>query len=66
MSDPLVEAVKRHKMIAILRRVEPSCLEQTARALESGGIRMLEVPLTTAARKGSPKRCMPLKLCVPV
>ena len=51
MSDLLVEAVKRHKMIAILRRVEPSCLEQTARALESGGIRMLEVAFDQVGTK---------------
>ena len=52
MSDLLVEAVKRHKIIAILRRVEPSCLEQTARALESGGIRMLEVAFDHSSPEG--------------
>ena len=43
MKETILEAVKKHKIIAILRGVEPEKLEDTVRALYNGGIRLLEI-----------------------
>lgn len=39
----LVEEVKKHRIIVALRGVAPTYIEDTARALYDGGIRMLEI-----------------------
>lgn len=43
MSDPLLEAIQKNRIIAILRNLEYKYLEQTVKALKDGGIRMLEI-----------------------
>ena len=43
MKETILEAVKKHRIIAILRGVEPEKLEDTVRALYDGGIRLLEI-----------------------
>lgn len=43
MSDPLLEAIQKNRIIAILRNLEYKYLEQTVKALKDGEIRMLEI-----------------------
>ncbi|CCX36690.1 entner-Doudoroff aldolase [Clostridium sp. CAG:1013] len=52
MSDFLLEAVRKNKIIAILRNVEYKYLEQTVQALKDGGIRMLEITFDQSSPTG--------------
>lgn len=45
-------AIRRHKVIAIVRGVESSLLLSTARALEAGGIRLLELTFDHRSPQG--------------
>lgn len=52
MIDLLLEAVRKNKIIAILRNVEYKYLEQTVQALKDGGIRMLEITFDQSSSTG--------------
>ncbi len=43
MKESMIEAVRKNRIIAILRGVENNTMERTVRALYDGGIRMLEI-----------------------
>lgn len=43
MIEQMIDFIKKHKFIVILRHIEPRCIQNTAKALYDGGARIFEV-----------------------